>query len=66
MEVRDDGPGFSGTARTRGDEGVGLTNTRQRLERLYGENHLFEIGNAPGGGVRAVLEIPYRRSEESS
>lgn len=66
LEVRDNGPGFSGTVRTRGNEGVGLTNTRQRLERLYGENYLFEIGDAPGGGVRAVLEIPYRRSEESS
>jgi signal transduction histidine kinase len=66
MEVRDDGPGFPGTARTDGSEGVGLTNTRQRLERLYGENHLFEIGNAPGGGALAILEIPYRQSEESS
>ncbi len=65
MEVRDDGPGFSATAGTHGNEGVGLTNTRQRLERLYGDKHRFEIGDAPGGGALAVLEIPYRRSEES-
>ena len=66
MEVRDDGPGFSATTRTGGEEGVGLSNTRQRLERLYGKDHSFEIGDAPGGGTLAVLEIPYRRSEESS
>ena len=66
MEVRDDGPGFSVDARTRGSEGVGLTNTRQRLERLYGDDHVFEIGDDPGGGARAVLEIPFRRSEEST
>jgi sensor histidine kinase YesM len=66
MEVRDDGPGFSATTRSGGDEGVGLTNTRQRLERLYGKDHRFEIGDAPGGGTLAVLEIPYSRTEESS
>jgi sensor histidine kinase YesM len=66
MEVRDDGPGFSDTRRADGREGVGLSNTRQRLERLYGRDHLFEIGNAPGRGALAVLEIPYRRAEETS
>lgn len=65
MEVRDDGPGFSGTAPSDG-EGVGLTNTRQRLERLYGKDHRFEIGDAPGGGVLAVLEVPFRHIEEAS
>jgi len=66
LEVRDDGPGFSGEVRADGSEGVGLSNTRQRLERLYGPEYLFEIGDAPEGGARAVLEIPYRRSEETS
>ncbi len=66
MEVRDHGPGFSATSRSQDGEGVGLTNTRQRLERLYGDRHLFEIGDAPGGGARAILEIPYRRSEGSA
>ena len=33
---------------------------------LYGDDHLFEIGDDPNGGARAVLEIPYRRSEEST
>ena len=65
MEVRDDGPGFSASARTGGDEGVGLTNTRQRLEHLYGTDHRFEIGDAADGGTLAVLEIPYRRTEET-
>jgi two-component system LytT family sensor kinase len=66
MEVRDDGPGFSASARTDGSEGVGLTNTRQRLKRLYGDKHRFEIGDAAEGGARAILEIPYRRREEST
>ena len=66
MEVRDDGPGFSATRRAEGQEGVGLTNTRKRLERLYGRDHLFEIRDAPERGALAVLEIPYRRAKEAS
>jgi len=63
MEVRDDGPGFTGGERADGSEGVGLTNTRERLEKLYGEDHLFEIGDGPEKGALAVVEVPYRRVE---
>src|SRR5262245_978189 len=37
LEVRDDGPGIEPGARTRG--GLGLSNTRARLEQLYGADH---------------------------
>jgi signal transduction histidine kinase len=53
IEVIDDGPGAS-TVR----EGVGIANTRARLEQLYGAGALLDIGNIPGGGFRARLEIP--------
>jgi anti-sigma regulatory factor (Ser/Thr protein kinase) len=66
MEVRDDGPGFSGTRSSGESEGVGLTNTRKRLERLYGSDHLFEIGDAPERGALAVVEIPFRRAGETT
>ena len=62
LEIEDDGPGFSESGR----EGVGLTNTRQRLERLYGEQHRFTIGNGASKGVVAVLDIPFRSSEEAA
>jgi sensor histidine kinase YesM len=60
IRVRDNGPGL--TAITRPDdglkEGLGLSNTRARLEQLYGAAHRFELENAPGGGLLVTLEIP--------
>jgi LytS/YehU family sensor histidine kinase len=37
--------------------GIGLTNTRARLERLYGSVHRFELTQGPTG-TSAIIEIP--------
>ena len=60
IQVRDNGPGLSAiTAPDDGfREGLGLTNTRARLARLYGAAHRFELEDAPGGGLLVTLEIP--------
>jgi sensor histidine kinase YesM len=42
-------------------EGVGLSNTRKRLEALYGEYQTITVTRRPGGGVQAIIEIPLRR-----
>ncbi|MCP4658519.1 MAG: histidine kinase [bacterium] len=55
--VADDGPGLTVGRGLR--EGVGLANTRARLEQLYGNDYRFELVNADGGGLQAVLEIPF-------
>lgn len=39
--------------------GIGLLNTVQRLEELYGPDHEFQIDSAPGEGVRIGVVIPY-------
>ncbi|MGD8276932.1 MAG: histidine kinase [Gemmatimonadota bacterium] len=58
LEVRDDGPGVPpGTPVL---DGVGLANTRTRLDKMYGDDYSFEPGNAPGGGFRVALAIPFR------
>lgn len=57
MTVRDDGPGMASDAAP----GVGLSNTRARLDALYGTDHRFVIEGAEGGvGVVVSLEIPLR------
>jgi two-component system LytT family sensor kinase len=60
IRVRDNGPGVA--AITRPDDGLkgglGLSNTRARLEQLYGAAHRLELENAPGGGLLVTLEIP--------
>jgi len=40
-------------------DGVGLANTRSRLQRLYGDDHHFGMMNAAGGGLVVTLEIPF-------
>jgi len=55
VSVRDHGPGVSGSA-----AGVGLGNTRARLEQLYGSGASFALRNAEGGGAIAEIVVPYR------
>jgi two-component system, LytTR family, sensor kinase len=56
MTVQDDGAGVRANA----VDGVGLSNTRARLLRLYGDAHEVKIEHAPGGGTLATVTIPYR------
>ena len=37
---------------------MGLSNTRARLEALYGENHLFTIAATEPRGVQVIIELP--------
>jgi LytS/YehU family sensor histidine kinase len=54
LTVSDNGAGLCTDAST----GVGLSNTRSRLQLLYGRRHSFELSAAPGGGVMARIVIP--------
>ncbi|MGH7506175.1 MAG: sensor histidine kinase [Longimicrobiales bacterium] len=64
LEVLDDGRGLPPGRAANG--GVGLNNTRARLEQLYGENFSFEPRNAPGGGFRVSLTIPFRPADDAT
>ncbi|HEX7318170.1 MAG TPA: histidine kinase [Pyrinomonadaceae bacterium] len=63
LTVRDDGPGLS-NEQDETTEGVGLSNTRARLERLYGAAQSLRYGNAARGGFEVELRIPLRRAPE--
>jgi sensor histidine kinase YesM len=59
LEVRDSGPGFSAKPSASG-RGIGLANTRARLQNLYGTSHELKVGDAPGGGTIVQVSIPFR------
>jgi two-component system, LytTR family, sensor kinase len=59
LHVEDNGPGILESSNVVG-KGVGLANTQQRLRALYGEDHIFELKNRPGGGLHVHLAIPLR------
>ncbi|MFN8007830.1 MAG: histidine kinase [Terriglobia bacterium] len=61
--IRDDGPGIPSieTYKSTLREGVGISNTRERLRHLYGNNHFLGICNAPDRGLIVTLEIPFKR-----
>jgi sensor histidine kinase YesM len=59
LEVWDDGPGLS--ALSAGERnGIGLTNTRERLARLYGPKSSIETVAMPGRGHTVRVSVPYR------
>jgi signal transduction histidine kinase len=59
LEVRDTGPGFAAAGSHRG-EGIGLVNTRARLQHLYGSAQRIDCFDAVGGGACVAIRIPFR------
>lgn len=59
LEVRDDGPGL-GQGAQRSKEGVGLSNTRERIQRIYGDHGRIDFTSEPGRGVSVQIVIPCR------
>jgi two-component system LytT family sensor kinase len=60
LSVEDDGPGFAPQAQAGVPPGLGLSNTRARLEQLYGNEAALETGNRSNGGAYVGVRLPYR------
>lgn len=56
LVVRDNGAGMHHVP----EEGVGLSNTRARLQQLYGEAQQIEFRNVTEGGLEVSVKIPFR------
>ena len=57
LEVTDTGPGIEPAP---GDEprGIGLSNVRERLQTLYGEDHQFKLTDNSPTGLRVSISLP--------
>jgi signal transduction histidine kinase len=63
IQIKDNGNGLppgAGSVRA----GLGLRNTRERLQQLYGGAHQFELRNAEHGGAVVRIAIPFRVGAE--
>ncbi len=56
VTITDTGPGIAGE--DSGNEGVGLANTKARLELIYGRDDLLTLQDRKANGVRVEIRIP--------
>lgn len=61
LRVQDDGPGLSPSDSSQ-DRGLGLANTRARLQQLYGPDGRLKIENCDRGGVIVTMSIPFHHA----
>ncbi len=64
LRVRDDGPGLP--KKEGKPQGIGLANTRSRLQHLYGANSTFELRDLIEGGLEARVTLPFRTHAKAS
>ena len=60
LEVEDNGVGLAKGSQP--VDGIGLSNTRARLQQLYGPEQRLELKGASGGGLTVRIDIPFRES----
>jgi sensor histidine kinase YesM len=56
--IKDQGPGMPSHVSTRGSQGIGLRNVRERLEKIYGQGYGLEIKPNEPRGTKIVTRIP--------
>ena len=67
ITVTDDGPGPGDGSLESGERiGVGLGNTRARLDALYGADHRLKLASVAGRGARVSLDIPFRAARATT
>jgi LytS/YehU family sensor histidine kinase len=60
LQISDDGEGFQGGQWLSSRYGIGLSNTKARLQELYGDKHQFKLTANQPAGACVNIEIPFR------
>lgn len=64
LRVTDNGPGLTTTNGSANRQGVGIQNTRDRLEGLYGDEADFRLIPGEPSGLTAEISVPYHTTSD--
>ncbi len=63
MQVADNGPGLGNGCSDHKSSGVGLKNTRERLQQLYGDKQAFTLAPNEPSGLRITINLPFEEDD---
>lgn len=66
IEIADNGSGIKGDPLDLFNKGVGLSNTRERLQQLYGSAHKLALNNIREGGLQVSIQLPLEKNIATS
>jgi len=64
LQISDSGPGLGNGNNGQKSSGVGLKNTRERLQQLYGDSQAFTLAPNEPRGLRITINIPYEVDDD--
>jgi len=59
LELRDNGPGLDCKPEDLPTSGVGINNTRSRMQQAYGDKQSLQLSNLEEGGLMISLRLPF-------
>jgi two-component system LytT family sensor kinase len=63
IQLSDTGPGLGNGKSNHKSTGVGLKNTRERLQQLYGDDQAFTLAPNEPSGLIITMNLPYREGD---
>ena len=64
LQISDSGPGLGNGNNGQKSSGVGLKNTRERLQQLYGDRQAFTLAPNEPSGLRITINMPYELDDD--
>jgi two-component sensor histidine kinase len=66
LQLSDNGPGLNNGQKSKNGPGVGLKNTRERLQQFYGDRQAFTLAPNDPSGLVITINIPFETDEDTS
>jgi len=63
LEITDKGPGIKIDPKSTMNDGIGLSNTAERLRQLYGLAQSLTLSNGVKGGLMVRVQVPFHTTE---